>query len=373
MNRNFEDLKKDSGFKKYIKNLFLEKAVDFRKQNILELELTNRCSIGCFYCGASIDSNPVFLAFDTVCSSITQFADSRTSRSIDPHFSLTGGDPLEYPHFEELLAFLKHQKIRFSLKLNPSTLNAAMVEKIGRAGCETVKLTFMGKKSQSKYRKKDTLEKLCGATRLFEACKIPVVWHLSLGEFNREDLLDSLDFILENRPNAVSLGRLARVGRLNQGNYPVDMPAADFREFLKQVLLFFYNHKRDGFNLVFKEKLWVPFLCEEGVLSEEDLLISGIRLGCDAGERLLVLTYAGDLIGCGLLPQPVLSRTDDPDFVDKIRSIPAECGFSVNNPCDPCKFIEVCRGCRGVAGGTAGGKDPQCWRWPISIRAASPT
>jgi radical SAM protein with 4Fe4S-binding SPASM domain len=140
----------------------------------------------------------------------------------------------------------------------------------------------------------------------------------------------------------------------------VDIRPESFKNFLKQVLLFFYNHKRHGFNLVFKEKLWIPFLCEEGLLSEADLLQPGIRLGCDARERLLVLTYTGELIGCGLLPEPVFAQTGESHFYDVIRSGVGESVLE-NDPCEPCKYLEVCRGCRGVAGGSAAGKDPQCW------------
>lgn len=361
MNRTFEDLKHDLKFKAHLDRLFLEKARDYTRRNILEIELTNRCSIGCFYCGATTDSKPVFLDFDTVCDSVRHFSESRRSRAIIPHASITGGDPLEYPHFERLMAFLKQQDIGFSLKLNPSTLNPSLHGILSDAGCENVKLTFMGLESQAMYRKKDTLEKLCEATARFTADNIPVVWHFSLGEFNRKDLLESLVFVLENKPAAVSVGRLARVGKLTDANYPVDITPGCFRDFLKQLLLFYYNHKRHGFNLVFKDKLWVPFLCEEGLLTESDFLKPGIRLGCDAGERLLVLTYAGDLIGCGLLPEPVLARAGDTRFHDVIRSgaekfLPPEA-----DPCRSCRYLNLCRGCRGVAGGSSTGKDPQCW------------
>ena len=361
MNRTFEDLTNDLKFKAHLNKLFLDKTLDYKRKNILEIELTSRCSIGCFYCGATTDSKPVFLDFDTVCNTIHHFYHSRISRSIIPHVSFTGGDPLEYPHFEKLMAHLKQQGIRFSLKLNPSTLSGPIHKMISDAGCENVKLTFMGLTSQAKYRKKDTLEKLCDATARLSADNIPVVWHFSLGEFNRDDLLGSLDFVLENKATAVSIGRLARVGKLTDANYPMDILPGSFKEFLKQVLLFYYNHKRHGFNLVFKDKLWVPFLCEEGLLTESDFLKPGIRLGCDAGERLLVLTYAGDLIGCGLLPEPVLSRTDDKGFVDVIRSEAEKFVPPEDDPCRPCKYLNLCRGCRGVAGGSSTGKDPQCW------------
>ncbi|MBU1172305.1 MAG: radical SAM protein [Proteobacteria bacterium] len=361
MNRTFDCLKNDMSFKQHITGIFLGKAFDFRTKHILEIELTNRCSIGCFYCGATTESQSVFLDFDTVCHAITHFSESCQARSIVPHFSVTGGDPLEYPHFERLMTFLKSRKIHFSLKLNPSTLTETIHDMIAEAGCKTVKLTFMGRDSQKTYRKTDTIEKLCNATRRFKADKIPVVWHFSLGEFNREDLLCSLGFVLENQPTAVSVGRLARVGKLNEKNYPMDILPESYKSFLKQMLLYYYNHKRHGFDLVFKDKLWVPFLCEENIISASDLLKPGIRLGCDAKERLLVLTYAGELIRCGLLPEPVLSQIGDMAFFDILGTTTGKPSPIDDAPCMPCKYQPVCRGCKGVAQGSNAMKDPQCW------------
>ena len=361
MNRSFEDLVNDFKFKDYLNRFFMEKATDFKKKHILEIELTNQCSIGCFYCGATIDSKPIILDYATLCHTILNFSESRINSSIIPQFSFTGGDPVEYPYFEKLLKFLGNHDLPFSLKLNPSTLNDSIYDMISESPCETVKLTFMGVRSQMKYRKKDNLNVLSGATKRFKKLGVPIVWHFSIGEFNRLDLLDSLDFVLENKPSAVSIGRLARVGKLNEKNYPEDISPKDYKAFLKQILLFFYNNKRHGFNLVFKEKLWIPFLCEERIIESSDFLKPGIRLGCDAKERLLVLTYAGDLISCGLLPSPVLGTTRDDSFFDLIRSGHNEFSLLDNASCHQCKYLEICRGCRGVAEGTKEKKDPQCW------------
>lgn len=361
MIRSFEELKKDRKFKDYISHFFMAKAEDFKKKHILEIELTNQCSIGCFYCGATTDCKPVHLDFDILCDTVRCFSKSRIQSSIIPQFSFTGGDPMEYPYLEKLLIFLRDNNVNFSLKLNPSTVTEPVYEMISNAACESVKLTFMGKRSQIKYRKKDNPEILSRATKKFHKNRIPVVWHFSIGEFNRNDLTDSMDFVLENRPTAVSIGRLARVGKLNEKNYPFDIKPEDFRAFLKHMLLFLYNNKRYGFNLVFKEKLWVPFLCEEGIIESADLLKPDLRLGCDAIERLLVLTYSGDLIGCGLLPSPVLTKISDKNFYDFIGSTKNKNEIPGNDPCSQCKYFEVCRGCRGVTAGSSGEKDPQCW------------
>lgn len=361
MNRSFTELKNDIKFQNYITNIFIEKSKEFNNNNILEIELTNKCSIGCFYCGA-IDSPKLYaLDFDTLCHTIIKYTQSRTARNITPHLSFTGGDPLEYQHIEKLVHFISERHIPFNFKLNPSTASVETQKLLANAGCGFVKLTFMGIRSQAKYRNKDTLEDLRSVTRGFLADNIPVVWHLSIGDFNREDLLASLGFILENKVTAISIGRLAQIGRLKETRYPINIAPEVFKAFLKEVLLFFYNNKRYGFNLAFKEKLWVPFLIEEGILDAEKLMQPGTRLGCDAGERLLVLTYAGELLPCGLLPERVLARLEDTDFTNHINCLPVAYPLPGKDPCLSCSYCEVCRGCRGVLEGANAVKDPQCW------------
>ena len=360
MNRTFDDLVCDKKFIHHVQMIFRQKAADFTAKHVLEIEVTNQCSIGCFYCGATTETTTVHLDFDIACMAIDRYAESRRSRSITPHFSITGGDPVEYPRIKDLLTYLKERGVSFSMKLNPSTLSESFYQMIATSGCESVKLTFLGMHSQPRYRRKDTLDLIYQATQRFRHDRIPVVWHFSLGEFNREDLLDSLSFVVDSQASAVSIGRLARVGRLNERNYPKDISPSSFREFLHHMLLFYYNHKRHGFNLMFKEKLWVPFLTEAGILSEDFLNEPGIRLGCDAKERLLVLTYAGDLLGCGLLPQPVLAEREGPGFVDALQAIHPKEQLREESPCTSCRFFHLCRGCRGVIGGT-NKPDPQCW------------
>lgn len=361
MDRRFEDLGNDLKFKDYMNRLFLDKALEYRKNNILEIELTNKCSIGCFYCGATTGGRHIFLDFDIVRKSITDFVESRTAASITPLFSITGGDPLEYPQFEELLDFLGMNKLRFTLKLNPSTITNSVYRIISKSSCDSVKLTFLGLGTQEKIRKRDTLDILSDVTGRFKKENMSVIWHFSVGEFNRDDLLESLGFVLSNRPSSISIGRLARIGRLDERNYPDEITPSAYRDFLKTILLFFYNNKRNGFNLVFKDKLWVPFLCEEGILAEKEMLKPGTRLGCDAGERLLVLTYSGDLISCGLLPDPVLAMASDLGFHDRLMSVRDKYVPSCDEGCSGCKYLEICRGCRGVAAGSKCRKDPQCW------------
>lgn len=361
MNRTFNDLKNDEKFKGYIEYIFQEKVFEYVNSNILEIELTNKCSIGCFYCGASTTKKIFNLNYETLCNTIIHFSESRNSKSITPHFSFTGGDPLEYPHFEDLLQFARKHKLLFNLKLNPSSISEKTHKLIAKSTCQFVKLTFMGLHNQSRFRSKDTLEKLSAVTQRFKDNNIPVIWHFSIGEFNREDLLESLIFVLENPVSGISIGRLARIGRLNETNYPIEITPESFKSFLKDILLFFYNNKRNGFNLVFKEKLWVPFLIEEGILSESILLHPECRLGCDAKARLLVLTYAGELLPCGLLPNQVLATVSDDNFMDAISSPAKEYSLLENDPCLACKYLSVCRGCRGVIEGSTEQKDPQCW------------
>jgi len=176
-------------------------------------------------------------------------------------------------------------------------------------------------------------------------------------------------------PDALSLGRIARIGRLEnaQDSFP-DFTPLEFKAFLTAVLYFLYKNRQHGFNLMFREKLWVPLLCELALLNLEDLECTQdekVCLGCDAYSRVVTLNYKGKLLLCGLLPSYQYgSIYENSDSLKKIlfrRPLTLE----PPSPCHSCSFRLFCRGCRGIAlaslasGGSAGGslynKDPQCW------------
>lgn len=359
---------KDEVFKRYIQNFFHRKVEAYRKEAVLEIELTNRCGLECPYCGIYSGDTLYDLDPDTLQSAILAYKDHavRAGFSSMP-LSLSGGDPLLYKHFPELLDFLTQQNLPFGLKANASSITEDKLALLKNAPCRVIKITVVGDASiQKTYRGRDTLPVVMEKTALVKRCDIPVVWHFTVGTFNVKNIHSVFHLVTECKPNAIALGRVAHIGKMHAGNTRADtMPPNEYRDFLLDLLAFFYRNKRHGFDVMFREKLWVPLLAELGLLDIHSLPGSDpIRLGCDAYNRLITLTYKGDILSCGLMPSCIQGSMNDPS--DTVQACFSKRPLSLDtlSPCHTCAYSAFCRGCRGIALANTGSlynKDPQCW------------
>jgi radical SAM protein with 4Fe4S-binding SPASM domain len=299
---------------------------------------------------------------------ILSFRDSAFASGIKQvSLSLSGGDPLLYSRYQELVDFLVEQKFPFCLKANPSSLSENDADFLKGSTCQMVKMTFMGSRIlHDRYRGIDTYETLVEKTRLLQNNTIPVVWHYSVGKFNAFPLRQILDSVLTARPDGFAIGRIARIGKLqhDRGSFEEFSPQ-EYRAFLNSILVFFYNNKKQGFNLMFREKLWVPLLCELGLLDIERWPQDGKpALGCDAYCRLITLRYTGDLLPCGLLPSLRCGSIHANKAAIQEAIASKSLDLRSSSPCHSCSYGSFCRGCRGIACGMGGDpytKDPQCW------------
>lgn len=376
MNNQYNTLKTDSQFKSYIQSLYDLKINSFKNEALLEIELTGKCRVNCEYCGIYSGEEAGELDLDRLMEFILTFrmlANDSGFKIVS--LSLSGGDPLLYSHYREFVDFLTKRDIPFGLKANPSSITGKEVSFLKESSCQAVKMTFMGKRTvHNRYRGIDTFDTLVEKTKLLKSNSIPVVWHYTVGKFNIDnlDVDETLDSVMAAAPDALSLGRIARIGRLGNAeeSFP-DFTPLEFKAFLTTVLYFLYKNRQHGFNLMFREKLWVPLLCELGLLNLEDLGSTQnekVCLGCDAYSRVVTVNYKGKLLLCGLLPSYQYgSIYENSNSIKKILfRRPLTLGPS--SPCHSCSFRLFCRGCRGIAfaaGGSAAGslyiKDPQCW------------
>jgi len=365
MNSLPEKLKNDVKFKRYIKNFFNAKMINYNSEAVLEVELTNRCNVRCLYCGIYSGKKIYNIDFHILVKFINDFVKySKDSGFETASVSLSGGDPLLYPDFIKLIKFLKNNRIPYGIKANPSTVTPEHIDILRENLCSMVKMTFVGEDSiYQKYRKGDSFPLLSEKTKLIIKKGIPVIWHFTVGRFNFENLIESLPEVNRIKPSAVSLGRIADIGKKGIPLSDIHLPPEKYKEFLKSLLVFFYQNHRYGFNLMFKEKLWIPLLVELGLLDLEDLPKNKISLGCDAYNRLMTITYEGNILACGLIPSITFGSVYNGNSIsnlDNTRPISTQ----DKSVCHSCKFGLYCRGCRGIALANTGSlynKDPQCW------------
>lgn len=338
----------------------------YPKALALECELTTRCLNNCSYCGADIYAQQGELDFDVLCGHLQAYAAHARENGLDLMVSLVGGDPFLYTHFDALLTYLAENKISYLVKGNASTMTQKRAMRLKETGCACIKLTFYGEQSvHDAHRGLDTLKLLEERSKMARALGLPVVWHLSVGKENLESVRHALPYIHSLKIDAVVEGRVGKLGRLADDTDFEDLMPHEWRGFLLDLLHFYEHHRSEGFNLGFRDKLWVPLLVEEGLLDLEPLRGNGIRLGCDLFANSATVDFRGYLKGCGLLESAEKQVVFHPGKEKRHVYLSHEtANLRQGSVCAMCTYHDFCRGCRAMAlahTGDANAQDPQCW------------
>ncbi|PKK88679.1 MAG: hypothetical protein CVV64_17710 [Candidatus Wallbacteria bacterium HGW-Wallbacteria-1] len=402
-------------FRKFVNDSMGARYRCWNSARILEVELTTRCGNNCPYCGNSSGDangtgegniNGTDLPFEELKRIIQGSIDAG---SPPDQISLAGGDPFLHPHFREIVSYIGERKIPLQIKANTSTFTESMGIHLRESGCRVVKFTlFGGAGHHDGNRGSDTFDSLLEKSRLAVEQGFMVIWNLTIGAGMLDDALETLPMALQYGVSGVTLARLAPIGR-NIGmdrihgkdeNSGVITPA-EYRDFLLKLLKFQMDVLPSGFQIFFKEKLWLPLLVEEGLIdlptlrssvkcsgsdSAGDAVSSSICdsvgesvcesvgekaegyssqpcFGCEAYGVSLALTPEGDILPCGLMR--TVNMGNIRDFDQFPWSISRDyLDFKGPKSCSGCEFLALCRGCRGAAMGTSldqHAPDPQCW------------
>ena len=353
----------NADFKQGVKQQFLLRSIGAKQSRFMELELTRACGNRCSYCGAAPSNDCGELDFSKAVHALEQARNQAVAENRRLLVSLCGGDPVLYSHFHDLTAWMGRQGIHYGIKANPGTLTQELGRQLKENGCAWVRFTLFGDAElHQAHRRGETHEILIQSTHLLRELDMPVAWNLTLGRMNLDATLESLPLVRSMGLTGVTLGRLARIGRLDKESGGGDIEPAAYREFLMAVLAFYQAQGPKAFPLGFKEKLWFPLLVEEGILEFDIRDLSRMVLGCSAQDRCLTLGVDGQWQACGLIPFPVPGAVETPPW-----TLPGAAGlgfFEEQSECRGCPHYYGCRGCRALAlanGNGIHGRDPQCW------------
>lgn len=356
----------DPAFKSHIQDLFAYRISFFQKTLSLECELTTRCLNNCSYCGADIYAQQGELDFGVLRGHLQAYSAHARESGMELMVSLVGGDPFLYTHFDALLTYLSENGISYLVKGNASTLTRKRAMRLKKTGCSYIKLTFYGEQAMhDAHRGLDTLQLLEERSKLAQSIGLPVVWHMSVGKENLESVRRSFSRIHSLKIDGISEGRIGRIGQLADDADFEELTPLEWRGFLLDLLHFRYRHQGEGFNLVFRDKLWVPLLVEEGLLDLSPFHGKGIRLGCDLFANGATVDFRGYLKGCGLLESAGKQVVFYPGEEKRPIYLSGETAMlGKGTVCAMCSYHDFCRGCRAMALGHAGdvnAQDPHCW------------
>jgi radical SAM protein with 4Fe4S-binding SPASM domain len=343
----------DDNFKAHIQNS-LEVVLADSGVAFLEIELTGRCKNQCTYCGVGAPED-VSLSIGLLLPFIERWVALAHDKGLEPVISLTGGDPLLYPHFKALLSKLSSLSVVYLVKTNAHSINSSIGQWSYKPSA--IKLTIPDSNNDGRHR--ENLGVLYSSTSYLQGLGIHVAWQASVHDGNMEELLQIIGETNVSQPLTLVVGRILPLGYASAG---YNVTPDKYYWFLKELLHIYSSIYTRGVELRFKDGLWIPLLDELGLLPK--LYISNQSQSCDCFQSQLAIDRYSNVYPCGLVRKTVLGQiTEMPAQLLEARNVVMHsCRFQ----CYQCHYFNYCGGCVGASEAITNVKtsiDPHCLFW----------
>lgn len=328
-----------------------QRLVDKARQALIPIttgfELTPHCNFKCDMCYVRKDSEQTstptksILPLDFWKSIALQF------KALGGYFiTLTGGEPLLYPHFKELYTFLSHQGFSIRINTNGYLINEEYADLFAAYKPRRINISYYGSSNE-------TYQNLCHvneghdhfmhAVKLLKERNIDVCLNYTLIQKNQPDFEDMFSWAkTENIPIQIV--------------HYIALPCRDYVDG-KQILsirntpqkaaenAYIYKMRKKGdeeFNLWTKEMreyLTSPYYPE----------IDGCDLFCNAAKCSCWVNWQGELQPCVDLTAPTFSL-EQLSFAEAWKNlVHAAKEFPVHTECKNCKLKPLCHVCYATA------------------------
>ena len=305
----------------------------------LTVSCTTRCNFACVYC-----SKKEFAVTDLDYGLLrTALADARALgiRKVE----LTGGEALLYPHFWDIVAYLREHDVTVQLVTNGSLIDSTVAGKLADARInvavslstlEPGKFSYLTGGRGELRTIMETLEKLKAAG--YHADRYPMFALHALGSRENFAELDDVRLFARLYGCGFVLNRAIPVGGLQAGNVP---SPPDLKHFL--------DRESDG------RPAAVPFSCNTPC--------NRIKAGCYIGSDAKVRPCSSLDIEVGDLHEKSIAAIwQKSGILEQCRTIE----HHLEGSCENCPERGRCYGCRAVAYATWGSltaPDPGCFRF----------
>jgi len=288
--------------------------------------------------------------------------------------SLAGGEPLMYPHFEEVLRSLKDHGIGFILILTNGTLiNRAVAKMLGRYATR-VQLSLDGASEEvnDRSRGEGTYSKILRGIDLLIESDVGISLRMTCSDQGVQDVIEMVDFAKNLGAVEFDFRRALPVGRGAEAG--ISFPKPDQYKILCQTAW------ERGRALNLQVELGDPFpvlFCNERLrqsAEETPGLQDGSMIGgCSVGTDSVYIAPDGKILLCPYFPlycgdtrqeslQSIWETSEALRFFRSIR-------WNLKGRCGACEFRFACGGCRAVAYAITGdvlAEDPGCWHQPAT-------
>ncbi len=311
-------------------NRTLEKDYASSPVFTLQWHVTQACDLHCKHCYDRSDRSP--LKLDQAISILNDFRNFCRSRYVNAQVSFTGGNPLLYPHFDELYRAAAERGLAIGLLGNP-TSRKRLEDLIRIQHPVFFQVSLEGlREHNDDIRGPGHFDRTLSFLEILKDLKIYSMVMLTLTSENMEEILP-LSKVLRGKVDYFTFNRLSMVGE----GADLKLPAVeDYEVFLKEYIAACRENPVMGL----KDNL-INILHHR-----EDVPLTGgcTGFGCGAAFNFITLLPDGEVHACRKFPS-YIGNIFEQDFSELYESEPARQYRSGSRACQTCTIRPVCGGC----------------------------
>lgn len=321
----------------------------------LQWHLTQECNLHCRHCYDR--SNRSAFPFERAVTLLDELRIFCQKRFVAGQVSLTGGNPLLYPHFYDLYRMAAERDFQVAILGNAA--DRAAIERIVNIKMPAffqVSLEGMERHNDA-IRGAGNFRSTVEFLRMLTGMGVPNMVMLTLTRNNMSQVIPLAEE-LEGITGGLTFNRLAQFGEGANLRLPDN---DEYRAFLETYAQALDSHPV----LTLKESLLNILFEKEG----RGLFGGCTGFGCGAAFNFVSILSDGEVHACRKFPSPIGNIITD-SLEDVYASSSAQRYRAGSAACAGCRLRAVCGGCMAVTAGLGldpfNDKDPFCFRGPAS-------
>lgn len=286
---------------------------------------------------------------------------------------LTGGDPLLYPSFFELLDYIRSQmpEVKIGILGNPELLTEKILLRLKKIGIYSYQMSLDGlKNTHDKIRYRGSFEITLKKFKLLKEYGIKTVVMSTVSKLNIEEIPKLVDIIIIKEINLFGFHRFIPIGEGENVKMCSEITPLEYRDFMFKMYSKYEKYKKSKTLFGRGEPLQILLEQEMGIfqihseIKNKSLIWGGCSIGC---SEICVLED-GSVLACRRMPDIIgkVPQQKLRDIFIKSNKLNVMRRVEEIENCQKCDLIFYCRGCRAAAYTRENNyfsPDPQCWKY----------
>lgn len=317
----------------------------------LQWHITQVCDLHCRHCYDRTDRKP--LELDQAIKVLDDLYDFCRQQHVFTQVTFTGGNPLLYPHFNEIYQEAADRGFMTAVLGNPMPRHR-IKEIVSIQKPEFYQVSLEGLREHNDYmRGEGHFDRIFDFLDLLKEMDIYSMVMLTLTRANMDEVLELAE-LLRDRVNLFTFNRLAMVG---EGADLASVKPEDFPAFLEKYMEAGKDNPcmslKDNFFNLLRHKQAMPY-------------VGGCAgFGCGAAFNFVSLLPEGEVHACRKLPS-LIGNIQEQSFDEIYQGEIAKRYRAGSSACNDCEIRPVCGGCLAVSYGFGNDifteLDPYCFR-----------